>query len=460
MHAHAAAATLPLVPPMPTPAARPPSFLRVLLRGRGDLLSLFPEEAYRRQVMSFRMPGRLLLVVNHPEVVREVFVNRHETYQRKSRFMEQALAPVIGDSLFINHGAVWAERRAAIGPELHPSKLDRFFPLFLRAAEEMAEDLARAAPGPVDLSAAFAAATARVVMLALFGETGSRREDAAALASAFAAYQAAAENLDLLHMLGLPAWFPSPQGRTARRQAAAIRCLIARLLAGVPPGAGPPLLEAVRGARRADGSPLLEGGEVLVNEIGMLLLAGSETAANTLTWTLYLMARHPETERRVREELASLPAAPGPDALAPLVFTRAVLQEAMRLYPPVAVLSRQALAADRIRRWSLRPGDTVMCVPWLLHRHADWWEHPHAFLPERFLPEAARRQPKFTYMPFGLGPRVCAGAAFGMAEMQVFLGVLLRRFAFSVPEGFTPRPFCRLTLRPAGGMPLRVATRR
>ncbi|GGG24592.1 cytochrome P450 [Caldovatus sediminis] len=454
---HAPAAALP-IPPMPAPAARPPSFLRVLLGGRGDLLSLFPEEAYRRQVMSFRMPGRLLLVLNHPQVVREVFVARHETYQRKSRFMEQALAPVIGDSLFINHGAVWAERRAAIGPELHPSRLDRFHPLFLRAAAEMAEDLARAAPGPVELSAAFAAATARVVMLALFGEAAARREDAAALASAFTAYQAAAENLDLFHMLGLPAWLPSPQGRAARRHAAAIRGLIGRLLAGVPPGAGPPLLEAVREARRGDGTRLIEGA-ALVNEIAMLLLAGSETAANTLTWTLYLLAAHPEAERRVRDEVALLPEPPGPDALGPLVFTRAVLQEAMRLYPPVAVLSRQALAADRIRRWSLRPGDTVMCVPWLLHRHAAWWEHPHAFLPERFLPEAARRQPKFTYMPFGLGPRVCAGAAFGMAEMQVFLAVLLRRLAFAVPEGFAPRPFCRLTLRPAGGMPLRVAVR-
>jgi cytochrome P450 len=197
----------------------------------------------------------------------------------------------------------------------------------------------------------------------------------------------------------------------------------------------------------------------VVNEIGMLLLAGSETAANTLTWTLYLLAAHPETARRVREELAALPAVPGTEDLGPLVFTRAVLQEAMRLYPPVAVLSRQALAADRIRRWAVRPGDTVMCVPWLLHRHADCWERPHAFLPERFLPEAAKRQPKFTYMPFGLGPRVCAGAAFGMAEMQVFLGVLLRRLMFSVPDGFTPRPFCRLTLRPAGGMTLRVARR-
>jgi cytochrome P450 len=208
-----------LVPPMPAPATRPPSFLRVLLGGRGDLLSLFPEEAYQRQVMSFRMPGRLLLVVNHPEVVREVFVVRHETYQRKSRFMEQALAPVIGDSLFINHGPVWAERRATIRPALHPSKHDAFLPLFARAVEEMAEDLTRAAPGPVELFAAFAAATARVVMLALFGEA-ARREDAAALASAFAAYQAAAENLDLFHMLGLPGWFPSPQGRAARRHAA------------------------------------------------------------------------------------------------------------------------------------------------------------------------------------------------------------------------------------------------
>jgi len=449
-----------LVPPMPAPAERAPSLLRGVLRARGDVLSVFPREAYARRAMAVRLPGRLILIANDPELVREVFVVRHEVYQRKSRFMEQALAPVIGDSLFINWGPAWAERRAVVAPPLHPARLGAFHGLFVRAAEELAEDFARATRGPVDMSAAFAAATARVAMLALFGDAATR-EDAAALAAAFSAYQLAAENIDLLHLLGLPDWLPSPQGRAARRHAGAIRAMVGRLLAAVPPGSGPPLLEAMRAARDGEGRFLL-GREELISEVAMILLAGSETAANALTWALYLLAAHPRTARRLRDELARLPEerAPAPEELPDLVFTRAALQEAMRLYPPVAILSRQALRPDRIGRWTIREGSTVMAVPWLLHRHERWWSEPHAFIPDRFMPEQARRQPKFTYMPFGLGPRICAGAAFGMAEMQVFLAVLLRGFEFAAPWRFVPRPFCRLTLRPAGGMPLLVTRRR
>jgi cytochrome P450 len=447
------------IPPMPAPAARAPSLLRGVLRARGDLLSVFPAEAYRRRTMAVRLPGRLVLIVNDPEVVREVFVVRHEIYQRKSRFMEQALAPVIGDSLFVNWGRPWAERRAAIAPPLHPSRIGAFHGFIAQAAEELAGDLAAATRGPVDMAAAFAGASARVVMLALFGEAAGR-DEAAALAASFGAYQLAAENIDLLHVLGLPDWLPSPQGRAARRHAAEIRGMIARLLAAVPSGAGPALLETLRGARDAEGRLLL-GPEELVNEVAMMLLAGSETAANTLTWALYLLAAHPGTARRVREEVGRLPdgRAPTQGEIPDLVFTRAVTQEAMRLYPPVAILSRQALRDDSISRWEIRAGTTVMAVPWLLHRHERWWDRPHAFIPDRFLPEAAKRQPKFTYMPFGLGPRVCAGAALGMLEMQVFLAVLLRRFDFTPPWRFVPRPYCRLTLRPAGGMPLLVMRR-
>lgn len=142
-----------------------------------------------------------------------------------------------------------------------------------------------------------------------------------------------------------------------------------------------------------------------------------------------------------------------------MMVTRAVIQESLRLYPPVAILARQALAADTLRSHRVRPGNMVMAVPWLLHRHTMWWHAPHAFLPERFFPENARRQPKFTYIPFGVGPRVCAGAAFAQAEMAVFLAVLLRRFVPVVPAGWAPVPQCRLTLRPRDGMPLMLKRR-
>lgn len=445
------------IPPMPRPPAQPWRWLPSLILGRGDILRAFTEDAYRRQVIPLRLPGRGLIIANHPDVVRHVFVANAANYERKSWFMEQALEPLVGDSLFINHGEAWAERRAVIAPALHPARIESFHPHFLRAAEELAEDLARAAPGPVDVAPLFATATTRVMMLCLFGEAVPR-DAAASVAQAFAAYQAAAESVDLRYLLGLPAWLAGRQNRRARVAAAQLRALISQALAAVREPA-PTLLAAMRTARRPDGTPVMDA-DALANEVAMMLLAGSETSATAMTWAAYLIAAHPATAAALEAELAALPPGP-PDAeqAGALTLARAVLSEAMRLYPPVAVLSRQAREADMIRRFAVRAGDTVMAVPWLLHRHVMWWERPHAFAPERFLPEAARRQPKFTWIPFGIGPRICAGAAFGMAEMLVFLAVLLRRSRLGVPTGWAPAPQCRLTLRPKDGMRLLIARR-
>ncbi len=445
------------VPPMPVPAAQPPSALMGLLRARRDVLSVFSAEAYRRQVFTARLPGRLIVVANAPEVVREVFVTRHETYQRKSSFLEDALRPVVGGSSFIAWGDDWAEKRQAISPPLHPSGLAQFHSCFVQAAEETAEDFARA-EGAVDVAAAFAAGITRVLLLAVFGPSVPR-EEATFIAETFTAYQDAAEVVDLLGLMGLPDLLGWLTRRRAGGLARTLRARVARLIEAAGPQGGTPLLAALRDARRADGTPVLTG-ERLLDEVVMFLLAGSEGAAITLTWTAMLAALHPVTAERMGAELdAQPPGPPGFAALGGLAFTRAVIQESMRLYPPVAVFARQALRADRIRRWDVKPGDIVLAVPWLLHRHEALWDAPHAFRPERFLGDAPRQRPRFAYLPFGIGPRICAGAAFGMAEVTVFAATLFRRFRFTLAPGFTPRPNCRLALRPRGGMHLRIAPR-
>jgi cytochrome P450 len=437
-------------PPMPRIPKRAAAGLLGLLRARGDILSAFPEEAYRREMFTLRLPRRLLLVANHPDVVRDIFVLRHETYQAKSTSMVRALEPVIGDSLFINHGAVWEQRRAAIAPALHIAGLAASETHFATAAEELADTLA-SGQAAVEIGAPLAAATARVMMLALFGER-SQPAEAAALAARFTLYQRSAEHLDLMGLLGLPAWLGAGQGRTARGHAAALRAMVGEALAAVDTPTA--VMEALRAAAG-------DSAEALVNEASMMLLAGSETAANALTWTLWLLATHAAPRALVLAEIDRLPpGAPDVAMLAALPYTRMVLYEAMRLYPPVPVLSREALAPGRIRRWDVPKGSLVLAVPWLIHRHSAWWEAPHSFRPERFSPEAARLQPKFTWLPFGLGPRVCAGAAFGMAEMLTFLAALLRRFTIAPAPGFVPRPRARLTLRPADGMRLVLTHRR
>lgn len=448
----------PFIPPFPEPRESLPGPFDMIRLLRGNILSGFLARSYQAECIPVHLLGRRMLIVNTPELVREIFVLRDGIYGRKSHFMERALAPVIGESLFINHGEAWRERREALAPALHPAGLVQFYPLFVQVAGELVAEWEAAAGGPPrDIAPDLAIATARIVMLAVFGPevaSAAARE----LAAGFAVYQDAVENIDLAHLLGLPTWVPTPQSRRARRAARDIRALIEDLLrrhALTAPFA------RFAAARRGDGGAVLDHA-ALVDEIAMMLLAGSETSANALAWALYLAASHAPTLDRLRAEWRVVLAdgrAPEAADLPALIFTRAVVQETLRLYPPVAILSRQAMGADRIRRWDIRKGSTVACLPWLLQRNALVWDAPHEFRPERFLPEAPVKPPRFAHIPFGLGPRVCAGAAFGMAEMLVFLPELLRRLDFTIAPQHRVMPKLRLTLRPDGGLPMLIARR-
>jgi cytochrome P450 len=193
----------------------------------------------------------------------------------------------------------------------------------------------------------------------------------------------------------------------------------------------------------------------------VIFMAGHETTANALAWAWYLLALHPEAEVRLHSELASVLAGrtAGWDDVPALRFTRAVIEEAMRLYPPVPILSRECLADDVIRGRPVPKGSIMMVVPWLLHRHELLWERPHEFVPERFLPDWPRRHAKFAYVPFSAGPRICLGAAFALNEAVICLATLAQAFALRIPPGHTVGYECRLTLRPAAGLPMLLGAR-
>ncbi|WP_424811118.1 cytochrome P450 [Roseococcus sp. YIM B11640] len=442
------------IPPRPALASGYPSLGRALHASVRDILSLFPESGFDRRLIPFRTLARRVLVVNEPELIRQVFIGGHAQYGAKSQHFQQALVPVIGDSMFLNSGAVWATRREVMARMLHPSRTGQFHPLFTRGAEELAESWS----GEVDVAPGFAAATALAVMRALFGPD-EPPEAAARLARAFATYESSVLAVDFAHVIGLPRAISGWQRRAAHRAASEVRAICAERIAaaGDTPGG---LFAELRAACAADGAPLLDATQ-LVNEVATLLLAGSETSANALTWAFYLVARHPPTLARLRQEHAQVLGGRTPEAedLPALPFTRAVIQEAMRLFPPVPYLSRQAAEPGQVAHAAVGRGDTVMAITWLLHRKGELWDAPHAFRPERFLPDAPRKPPRFGYLPFSLGPRVCAGAAFAMAEMTVFLATLLQRLDVSVDPGFVPVPGARLTLRPQNGMRLKFTRR-
>ena len=197
------------------------------------------------------------------------------------------------------------------------------------------------------------------------------------------------------------------------------------------------------------------------NEAAVMFMAGHEGTANSLAWTWYLLSQTPAVEARLHAELAAVLGGrlPTLDDVPRLVFTRAIFEEALRLYPPVPFLGRQALRDETIRNRRIPAGSMLMVVPWLLHRHRNLWDRPDHFIPERFLPENAGSRQRYSYIPFSVGPRVCTGAAFGLTEALLCIATLAQRARLRLAPGAVVEPVCRLTLRPGQTLPMLVEHR-
>jgi cytochrome P450 len=199
----------------------------------------------------------------------------------------------------------------------------------------------------------------------------------------------------------------------------------------------------------------------LRNEAITLLLAGHETTALALGWALYLLARNPEAQQRVADEAEQVLSGRPPAAadLAKLSFTTLAFQEAMRLYPPIWIMERRAIGDDTIGGHPIPAGSSVVVSPYTMHRDARWWPEPDRFDPERFSPRRAAGRPRHAYLPFGLGPRLCIGMHFAMAEARTILPMVVRRFRLGVAPGFVAAPKASVTLRPKAGLMMTVAPR-
>jgi cytochrome P450 len=214
-------------------------------------------------------------------------------------------------------------------------------------------------------------------------------------------------------------------------------------------------------AARAKGTGAAMGERELVDEVMTLIIAGHETAASGLNSAWYLLSQHPAAEERLQAELQAVLGgrAPRHEDLAKLPYTRMVIEEAMRLYPPAHTLSRAAMGADEVLGKRIPKGATILIVPWLLHRNPKLWENPERFDPERFTPDRAARRHRFAYIPFGAGPRICIGAAFAMAEAMLILAALAQRYRLRLVSGFPVDPQGLITLRPRYGMRMTLERR-
>lgn len=435
------------LPPRPVPFATRPPLPDLLRRLRRNLLEVWHERHFEEPCFPTRLLARRILVCNSPETVRAAFIGQHEALSRKTPEMRHALAPLVGDGLIVSDGAVWRDRRRAVAPVTHASRIGALAPAMTGAVMDRAALwAARPAGVPVDMLAEMGALAAETICRALFGRALGAAA-AGQVVEAFGRYQRGSGLGDLAALLGAPWLAPRLRAVWLRPQAARIRAVLDRLVAeALAPAGDPCLIRSL--AADAGLSPA-----ALRNEAATLFLAGHETTATTLAWAWFLLSQAPEAASRLAAEADAALAgrAAGHADLPALPFTRAVVEETLRLYPPIPLLARQADRAIEIGGHRVRRGDVVMAVPWLLHRHRALWPQPDHFLPERFL---AGPPPRHGYIPFGLGPRVCTGAQFALAEAVICLATLAQRFAPRLAPGAVVFPVCRLTLRPGETLPM------
>ncbi|WP_143448358.1 cytochrome P450 [Kineosporia sp. A_224] len=436
------------------PAIRrdPLTFLEGLVARYGDLVA-------------FPMPRGQVLLMNTPDGARRVLVDNARAYG-KATVQYGALSLVTGAGLLTTDGEVWRRHRRVAQPAFHPRSLESVAQAAGTAAQRMRAEWDAAGPGGVvDADGAAMRAMLEVVGRTLFAAdlrpVGER---------VVGAVDAALHAVVRTASSPLPGWLPTPRRRRLRRAVATLDAVCADLVAqrracGVGPEDGDVLallLAAVdAGEAGADGG--LAPREVR-DEILTLVIAGHETVASSLTWTLDLLASSPDVQARLHTELDAVLAgrAPGWDDVPHLPYTRAVVDEALRLYPPAWVITRRALADDVVSGVAIPAGTLVVLSPWLLHRRPQSWPDPRRFDPGRFLGDAppSRGPARGDYVPFGAGPRLCIGRDMAVVESVLVLAGLLRDRTVTRPAGVAPPSVDALvTLRPRGGLPLRLTPR-
>lgn len=458
--------TPPFCPAYPTPRQHKASGLLMFFSARRSWLDALYERSYRMQMGEVHLPGLDLYMVNEPTLVRQVLTNAGDNFP-KSALLGEALQPLLGESIFTTNGAQWQRQREMMDPAFAQARLNVAFPVMREATDAMLMRLAALPDGAEhDLEVEMTHVTADIIFRTIFSEPMAGL-DAHRVFDAFSRFQAQVPRLMLPSLFG-KRWLRWPwDAWRSRRAAREIRGLLEKLVrprheahhAGCP-ATQQDILASFLDARDPDsGEPF--SFEALVDQVAMLFLAGHETSASALTWATHLLAQAPDVQARVHTEVTAQLGTRAPELgdMKALPLTRNVFRETLRLFPPVGFMARQTSRGCPMRKKQVPAGATVVVAPWLIHRHRDLWPEPDAFNPDRYDNDASREALKQAYLPFGMGPRVCMGAAFALQEATLILAQLVRRYRLEAVPGHVPQPVGRLTIRSANGVRLRLFRR-
>lgn len=407
-------------------------------------------------VVRFRFATLNYYLLSDPEVIQHVFVKNTKNYEKSRNYKGMKL--VLGRGLLTSEGEFWKRQRRLAGPAFHHQHLRSFAATMRTCTRDLLAQWAQRedAAAPFDLQEEMMKVTFRIVGQALFSTDveGDARAVGQALHVALHFADEYASSI-----LPLPPWVPTPNNRRfvkAKRTLDEVVYRIIddrrRLLAGG--GEGPlDLLGMLMAATDETGKERMTN-EELRDEVMTVVLAGHETTANALTWTLYLLSRHPLVEQRLYREIESVLGDRELtfEDLPKLEYCERVILEGMRLFPPAWAFERQALEDDVLGDYRAPAGTIVGVCTYALHRHARFWDNPEGFDPDRFTPERSAGRPRFAYMPFGDGPRVCIGKGFALMEAKIILAMLLQRYRVDLVPGHPIELEARITLRPKQGV--------
>jgi len=434
-----------LVPPQPPRAPDDLGFLKRMRMMRESAIGTWGQRAYEEDVIQGRFFGRSSFILNTPDAIKHVLVDNWENYTRTPTGF-RVLRPMLGQGLLIAEGRAWKHQRRTLAPAFTPRAVSTLVPYMIDVTDETITELKAKSNAPVDLREAMQRMTLEIAGRTMFS-FGMKRHGAT-LRNFVIEY---GNRLARPHLLdiALPLWVKTPQdfrrAEFRKRWTKFIAQLMAeRRAAGKQEGAPPrDLFELMEAARDPETGRAFSDAQ-LGDEVATMILAGHETTATALFWSLYLLALDPATQDEVAAEVKGMA---GALELERLKFTRAVIDETMRLYPPAFLIARSAYAPDSFAGLEIRAHDVILMAPWLLHRHEKLWQDPNAFMPQRFM--APNPPPdRFAYLPFGAGPRVCIGAHFAQAEATLALAKLVGAFRIELIDKQPVIPMGVVTIQP------------
>jgi cytochrome P450 len=436
----------PIVPPTPPRAPDDMSFLARLAVIRQNMIATWGQRAYEEDVVQGRFLLHKSFILNRPDAIRHVLVSNYENYARTPAGI-RILRPVLGQGVLIAEGSSWAFQRRTLAPAFTPRATANLVPHMTAVLDETIAKLDAHVGEAVDLREIMQRMTLEIAGRTMFSFGMDRH--GSTLRNFVMEYGERLGRAYFLDMV-LPVSWPTPMDRARarfrKRWTEFVAMLIAeRRAAGKKDGAPPrDLFDLMDEARDPETGKGFSDAQ-LVDEVATMILAGHETTATALFWALYLLALDPDTQ----EEVASETRGEHLDSIADIdrqKFTRAVIEETMRLYPPAFLIARAARNKDDVAGLAVSKGDIIMIAPWLLHRHEKLWDQPNAFIPKRFM--SSQPPDRFAYLPFGAGPRVCIGAAFAQAESVLALARLIGAYRVELADSNPVIPCGVVTTQP------------